>query len=99
VATLGGVPLKPRDHLCAPHTGRAERDTLLLPFPVDGPHARHTCTSFAASGEGENFADQLKAESANRQYDPAPLKVHEPQGGHPRNDASAPDALPDERVD
>jgi hypothetical protein len=95
VATLGGIPLEPRDHLCVFHRGREERDRLLLPFLVEGLHAGQACTFFAASGEGEGFAARLKAESANGRYDPALLEVHEPEGGHLRNGAFAPDALLD----
>jgi hypothetical protein len=56
VATLGGVPLALRDHLCVFHRGRDERNRQLVPFLEEGLDSGRacTCTFFAAAGEKEH---------------------------------------------
>ncbi|MFC4607586.1 MEDS domain-containing protein [Streptomyces maoxianensis] len=61
VASVGGVPLAPGDHVCALYRGRAEREQLLTPFIADGLREGHSCLLLAADGEGRALRDVLAA--------------------------------------
>jgi hypothetical protein len=92
-ATFGGFPLKPNDHLCVFFRGRAERDELLIPFLLEGLRAGHACAFYAAEGETEHIPELLRTGNSYVHYDPSLLVVREPEDGHLRGGAFAPDAL------
>jgi len=85
VATLGGLPLSPHDHVCVFFRGSEERDRLLLPFLSAGLKAGHAVLFLARAGESRDIRLQLG--------DPGDLELTEPEGGHLRNGQFTPDKL------
>ena len=85
VATLGGLPLSPHDHVCVFFRGGEERDRLLLPFLSDGLKAGHAVLFLACAGEMPDIRPQLG--------DAGDLELTEPEGGHLRNGQLMPDKL------
>jgi hypothetical protein len=75
VASVGGVPLNPWDHVCVLHRGWAERDHLLLPYLRDGLRAGHTCLCITAEGQGEELASTVMTDDLDRRL----LQVFEPK--------------------
>lgn len=88
VATLGGLPLMPHDHVCVFFHGAAERDRLLPPFLSDGLSAGHAVLFLASGGELPDIRPQL-----GDLGDLGDLELSEPEGGHLRNGRFAPDEL------
>lgn len=85
-ATFDSVSLDVHAHLCVFHHGRAERDSLLVPFLRDGLRRGEACQYFAAAGETDDAVNSLNG--------PDPLLlVHEPEGGHLRGDELDSDAV------
>jgi hypothetical protein len=84
--SLNGVTLDVHTHLCVFHHGRAERDSLLVPFLREGLRRGEACQYFAAAGERED------AESSLGGPDPL-LVVQEPEGGHLRGDTFDSDTM------
>jgi len=87
VATLGGLPLSPHDHVCVYFRGAEERDQLLLPFLSDGMASEHAVLFLPGAGGVPHNRPQL-GESGD-------LELIEPEGGHLRNGQFAPDQLLD----
>ncbi|MFJ5215086.1 MEDS domain-containing protein [Streptomyces sp. NPDC088354] len=85
VATVGGVPLRRGDHLCAFYRGRAERDRLVTPFLADGLRKGHACTLLAAPDEGRAYRDALAAEVPPLGPAADRLLVRDPRDVHQRN--------------
>ena len=87
VATFGGLPLSPHNHVCVFFRGGEERDPLLLPFLSDGLKAGHAVLFLARAGEMPDIRPQLG--------DSGDLELTEPEGGHLQNGEFAPDELLD----
>ncbi|HEY0449612.1 MEDS domain-containing protein [Actinophytocola sp.] len=85
IATLGGTPLYPRDHLCVFFRGKNQRDQLLLPFLSEGLRAGHAVLFHAAHGEKETAWSLLG--------DKGDLELTEPETGHLRDGRFAPAEL------
>jgi hypothetical protein len=85
VATLGGFPLSPHDHVCVFFRGSEERDRLFLPFLSDGLKAGHAVLFLAPAGEMVDIRPQLG--------EMGDLELSEPEGGHLRNGRFAPAEL------
>jgi hypothetical protein len=85
LSTFGGFPVTPQSHLCVFHHGRAERDALLIPFLTEGLLQGHACRYYAAVGEKENIAAQLRKTSPTGPCGPDLIDLYEPEGGHLRD--------------
>jgi len=88
VATLGGHPLSPHDHVCVFFRGGEERDRLLLPFLSAGLKAGHAVLFLARAAEMRDIRLQLG--------DPGDLELIEPDGGHLPGGQFTPDKLLEE---
>lgn len=85
IASVGGVPLAPGDHVCALYRGRAEREQLLTPFFADGLSQGHVCLLLAAEGEGRAFRDVLAAKVPTVGSDTDNLQSKGPKESYLRN--------------
>jgi hypothetical protein len=75
VASVGGVPLNPWDHVCVLHRGEAEREHILLPYLRDGLRAGHTCLCITAEGRGEELTSMVTTDDVDVRL----LQVFEPK--------------------
>ncbi|MCX4825242.1 MEDS domain-containing protein [Streptomyces sp. NBC_01142] len=85
VASVGGVPLAPGDHVCALYRGRAERNQLITPFFADGLRDGHICLLMAAQDEGRTFCDVLAATAPSAERESDHLQIRGPQGSYLHN--------------
>ncbi|MEU6345812.1 MEDS domain-containing protein [Streptomyces sp. NPDC046977] len=94
VATVGGVPLRQGDHVCAFYRGRAERDRLVTSFLAEGLRAEHVCTLLAAPEDARACRDALEAEVPTLVRAGGRLVVRDPQDTCLRNGVFDGDAMP-----
>ncbi|MFD3454930.1 MEDS domain-containing protein [Streptomyces sp. NPDC058691] len=93
-ATVGGVPLRRGDHVCAFYRGRAERDRLVTSFLADGLREEHVCILLAAPDEGRSCREALAAEVPSLGRSADRLVIKDPRDICLRNGAFDGDAMP-----
>ncbi len=91
VATLGGLPLEPYDHLCAFYRGRVERDELMYSHLREGLSAGHVCLCLVTEGERDAVPEVLAA--ADPDLDLGLLDVTVPSETYLRTGAFEPDYM------
>jgi hypothetical protein len=90
VATLGGIPMAPKDHLCVFFRGRGEHDQLLFPFIRDGLVSGQVCYVVARAGGSAEFASVALDEG---DLDATLLQLAEPEGFYLRDGVFQPAEL------